>query len=326
VNRFIQIATGTKIPVADTEAILLDVLTVLNARVRLPYLLDDYLATRRLSPDPVNRFHSHVRRLLLGMAIGNKQTENSIAILETRYADSTLTQARVAELVGLSSSELANRFRRHVGSTFTERLRKLRLDSAATLLARTNHRVKEVWAQVGYNDGSNFDHQFKERFGVSPTEYRRRSIIPDGNPPDSAKTPRLVAVDGSGEHRKVLIVEDHDNTRETVGRYLKSVGFEVELVARGDQALEAANRLGVCAIILDYHLPDMDGLSWMRALPPQVRAQARVILFTADFDVAEQRPEIERLGAVYMPKLCDIDEIVSLIGGPPQRTPFASAK
>jgi hypothetical protein len=94
-NRFMQIAANTRTQLTDTEAILLDVLTVLNARIRAPYLLDHYLASRRLTPDPVNRFHSHVRQLLLGIAIGNKQIEKSIAILEKRYADSTLTQADV---------------------------------------------------------------------------------------------------------------------------------------------------------------------------------------------------------------------------------------
>jgi DNA-binding response OmpR family regulator len=132
-------------------------------------------------------------------------------------------------------------------------------------------------------------------------------------PRDPAQAPPPVAAKDSGGQHKVLIVEDHDNTRETVGRYLASVGFDVELVSRGDQALEAANRLGSCTILLDYHLPDMDGLSWMRALSAQVRARVRVIVFTADFDVVEQRPEIERLGAAYMPKLCDIDDVVSLI-------------
>lgn len=144
-------------------------------------------------------------------------------------------------------------------------------------------------------------------------------------PVDPIPRPLLKAepVEASGT---VLIVEDHDSTRETVGRYLRAVGYEVVLSATGHEGLDAASRAGPRTVVLDYHLPDMDGLEWLRELRRRERKpRADVLLFTADWDVVEHRDEIETLGATLVSKLCDIDELVQLIATCPHPSPVRSS-
>jgi len=59
----------------------------------------------------------------------------------------------------------------------------------------------------------------------------------------------------------------------------------------------------------------MDGLTWLREWRRREgQIRAGVLLFTADWDVVEYAYEIEALGATFVSKLCDIDELVHLIG------------
>jgi AraC-like DNA-binding protein/CheY-like chemotaxis protein len=306
----------------ETEVVLLDVLAVINGHARCPNLLDRYVAARRHRTDPMGRFHECVDELIRHRAIGDRHVERALAVIETRYRDDTLTHAKVAELAGLSPSDLSTRFSQQTGMTFTEYVRNTRLDRAASLLLSTDRRIKDIWVSVGYNDASNFDHQFKERYGLSPRDYRRRAI--GSSPEANVQSPRQTEPQSVSSTGTVLIVEDHENTRETVGRYLRAAGCDVVLSSTGEEGLDAASRMAPRTVVLDYHLPDMDGLTWLRALRQREReSRARVLLFTADWDVVEHAEEIEVLGATYVSKLCDIDELVQLIGACPRTSPAA---
>ena len=313
--RFMASLAEAKTTVPETEVILLDVLAVLNSHAHCPNLLDQYVAARRHCADPIARFHECVEGVIRNRAIGNRHVEGALATMEARYRDDTLTQAEAAELVGLSPSDFSTRFKRHTGITFTECLCNTRLDAAATLLLTTDRRVKEIWVSVGYNDASNFNHQFKQRFGFPPRDYRARGISQndvEAIRSGPAPTARAEPIEASGT---VLIVEDHENTRETVGRYLRAIGYDVVLSSTGAEGLGAASRIAPRTVVLDYHLPDMDGLAWLRELRHREReSRAGVLLFTADWEVVEHADEIGALGATFVSKLCDIDELVQLIG------------
>jgi CheY-like chemotaxis protein len=176
--------------------------------------------------------------------------------------------------------------------------------------------VKDIWVSVGYNDASNFDHQFKLRFSVTPREYRSDRASATAMDPATTISKVLPATrtpppSGLGT---VLVVEDNDSTRETVGLYLRATGHDVVLTSTGEEGLGAACRLLPRTVVLDYHLPDMDGLTWLRALRQRdCASRAVVLLFTADWDVADQAAEIEALGAKFVSKLCDIEDLADLI-------------
>jgi len=81
---------------------------------------------------------------------------------------------------------------------------------------------------------------------------------------------------------KVLIVDDHPFFREGVKLYLSSTGgFEVVCsVSSGAQALEAMSNCMAEVVILDLHMPGMDGISTTQALLERHKA-LRVLILTS---------------------------------------------
>src|SRR6266542_4969772 len=75
---------------------------------------------------------------------------------------------------------------------------------------------------------------------------------------------------------RVMIVDDHDGFRAVARALLESEGFEVVGEAiDGRDAVSAASRLRPGIVLLDVHLPDMDGFAVCKLLaalpvPPAV--------------------------------------------------------
>ncbi len=75
---------------------------------------------------------------------------------------------------------------------------------------------------------------------------------------------------------RVLVVEDHDDSRELTVRIIESAGASVVAVARADEALEALARKRFSVVVADIGLPDQDGYSLVR----QIRAHRQERLRT----------------------------------------------
>jgi AraC family transcriptional regulator len=84
----------------------------------------------------------------------------------------SLSLSSVAELVGVHAAHLAKMFRRHYGCTLGDYVRRLRLDYASQLLARSERTLTTIALAAGFYDQSHFAHLFKLRFGVTPGVFR----------------------------------------------------------------------------------------------------------------------------------------------------------
>lgn len=83
------------------------------------------------------------------------------------------------------------------------------------------------------------------------------------------KEPRPAPRPG-GAARRVLIIEDHADARESLQKLLTVQGHEVAVAADGPQGLEALRRFRPEIALVDIGLPGMDGYAWARearALP-----------------------------------------------------------
>ncbi len=58
---------------------------------------------------------------------------------------------------------------------------------------------------------------------------------------------------------KILVVEDDENLRETLKIWLETLGYRVETVGSGEEALGSMCREDSDVIVLDWLLPDMEG-------------------------------------------------------------------
>jgi len=81
---------------------------------------------------------------------------------------------------------------------------------------------------------------------------------------------------------KILVVEDHRDTRELLKYNLTSSGFDVAAVEDGQQGLEKAKTFHPNIILLDLMLPGIDGLEVCRKLKQEPStAHVPVIMLTA---------------------------------------------
>jgi transcriptional regulator GlxA family with amidase domain len=85
-----------------------------------------------------------------------------------------LTVEAMAERVNLSPRHFTRKFRTTFGITPADFVEELRLDEARWLLVNADDVLENVASDVGYSNGDTFRRAFERRFGVAPTEYRKR--------------------------------------------------------------------------------------------------------------------------------------------------------
>ena len=83
-----------------------------------------------------------------------------------------LTLAEVASIVYMTRTSFCRFFLTRTKKTFSGYLRELRLNHASRLLTEKELNISTIAINSGYNNLSNFNRQFKEKYGVSPHDYR----------------------------------------------------------------------------------------------------------------------------------------------------------
>jgi AraC-like DNA-binding protein len=84
----------------------------------------------------------------------------------------TINLEDMAQSMGMSMKPFFQKVHDLTGKTPAEVVRDLRLRHACILLQRTNINMNELATHVGFATGDYFINLFKERFGMTPSEYR----------------------------------------------------------------------------------------------------------------------------------------------------------
>ncbi len=63
----------------------------------------------------------------------------------------------------------------------------------------------------------------------------------------------------------ILIVDDEEGIRESLGALLRDEGYDVEAVASGEECLEQLDTRDFDLVLLDVWLKKIDGLETLRA-------------------------------------------------------------
>ncbi len=88
-----------------------------------------------------------------------------------------ITMGDAAEVCCYSKSHFMRFFRSAMGESFTSYLSSYRLKIASQLLLSTGDTVLEIAGKTGFGNLSYFNRLFKEKFGVTPTQYRKRLVL-----------------------------------------------------------------------------------------------------------------------------------------------------
>lgn len=80
----------------------------------------------------------------------------------------------LAEIIGLSIPHLQRLFKTEIGTSPNAFLQNARLEKARELLETTFWHIQQIGIEVGMPNDSHFTRDFKKKYGLTPTEYRRR--------------------------------------------------------------------------------------------------------------------------------------------------------
>ncbi len=111
--------------------------------------------------------------------------------------------------------------------------------------------------------------------------------------------------------KDILVVEDEDNIREVIGRYLEREGFNVREAADGYAALDAISEKEPDLIVMDLMLPGIDGLTLTRQV--QQQSGTPIIILTARGDTSDRIRGLDWGADDYLPKPFSPRELVSRI-------------
>ncbi|QFJ56121.1 AraC family transcriptional regulator [Pseudobutyrivibrio xylanivorans] len=94
-----------------------------------------------------------------------------IKYVELHYSE-PMTVADMADRAGFSESHFMRFFKETFGVSFITYLNDYRLSMAARLLLSTEENILEISQQVGFENLSHFNRQFKKKYSKTPKEYR----------------------------------------------------------------------------------------------------------------------------------------------------------
>lgn len=127
--------------------------------------------------------------------------------------------------------------------------------------------------------------------------------------PDSAVPP----TDGISNEKRLLIVDDEPPVRELLQCYFTARGYSVICASTGEEALRIAREHLVHLILLDYLLPDFDGLELIQRLR-KVKSLRPVILMTGFGDDTELLENARNAGAAdCVSKTSPLDQLLQKV-------------
>ena len=109
--------------------------------------------------------------------------------------------------------------------------------------------------------------------------------------------------------KRILVVDDHSLNREVASDFLLAVGVMVDTAANGADALAKLESHDFDAVLMDMHMPVMDGLTAVREIRTRPRwSKLPVIALTAQARIEDQNAGLEAGMTAHLTK--PIDEIV----------------
>jgi DNA-binding NtrC family response regulator len=108
---------------------------------------------------------------------------------------------------------------------------------------------------------------------------------------------------------RIMIADDEERLRMTLGKLLSNRGLDVTTLANGQEVLERLKEETFEVVLLDVRMPGMSGLETLARIR-ELDANVEVILLTGHASVEVAR-EATRLGAYdYLLKPCSVEEII----------------
>lgn len=97
------------------------------------------------------------------------------ALIEENLDNSGINMEELASRLNMSRSNFYKRCREVMGKTPNDVLKEARFKKATELLKDKTNTIYQIAFMTGFNDSHYFAQAFKKEFGITPTEFRRKS-------------------------------------------------------------------------------------------------------------------------------------------------------
>lgn len=119
---------------------------------------------------------SSTRRELRGGQLRDFYIQEAVTYMEHNYPRE-ITVEELADVCKLNRSYFSKIFKENMGCPPQEFLIRLRLSKAADLMKGTGHSIGTIAGMCGYPNQLHFSRAFKQRYGLSPREWRTQNQI-----------------------------------------------------------------------------------------------------------------------------------------------------
>ena len=121
------------------------------------------------------------RKEIPGQSVSRKtmDSQNRVKVMLSFIKDNYgnhISLADIADSAHVSRSECIRCFKKYIDETPISYLTNFRIESAAHMLIMTEEPVNEIATICGFDDMSYFSKTFKNKKGVSPSQYRKEHI------------------------------------------------------------------------------------------------------------------------------------------------------
>ncbi|MCX4553991.1 response regulator transcription factor [Streptomyces sp. NBC_01387] len=127
-----------------------------------------------------------------------------------------------------------------------------------------------------------------------------------------------------GDPVRVLVVDDEPDLTEVLAGVLAGEGWQVRTAADGASALATARDFRPDAVVLDWMLPDLDGLQVLRELRQEARSVC-VLFLTARDAVEDRIAGLTAGGDDYVTKPFSLEEVLARLRGLLRRAGMTAA-
>lgn len=114
--------------------------------------------------------------------------------------------------------------------------------------------------------------------------------------------------------RKILVADDDAEMQEMLCAMLEDAGYTMVKAENGAEAVEMARRELPALIMLDIHMPKMDGLQACKAIKTdQVTKSIPVVMLTVEGSIKEIEQAISYGAETYITKPSSRAEILKIV-------------
>lgn len=156
------------------------------AKRALRYGVSEYVVKPVLKEDFVEVLERVIGKRMEGTdrseaAYEEGRDKNAVVAYVKRYIgenyEKELSLDMLGALVHLHPAYLSKIFKEISNTNLSGYITEVRLQKAVELLEQTDLKIREVMCRVGYHKSQYFSGLFKEKYGVTPKEYRMRKRI-----------------------------------------------------------------------------------------------------------------------------------------------------